>query len=105
MKYILVLYDYESNEILAKPMKTNKGQAITDVYDELHMKSTDADITPSLQYLDNKTSKELITSIKKKNLKYQLAAPHNHRLNPIGRAVSTFKNHIIAILANCNDKF
>ena len=29
MKYILVLYDYDSNAILAKVMKTNKGQTIT----------------------------------------------------------------------------
>ena len=60
MKYILVLYDYDSNAILAKAMKTNKGQAITDAYDELHTELTDAGITPILQYLDNETSKELI---------------------------------------------
>ena len=37
MKYILVLYDYDSNTILAKTMKTNKGQAITTAYKTLHM--------------------------------------------------------------------
>ena len=70
-------------------MKTNKGQAITDAYDELHTKLIDADITPILQYLDNETSKELIASIKSKNLKYQLVVPHDHRLKPAERAVST----------------
>ena len=44
-------------------MKTNKGQAITDAYDELHTELTDAGITPILQYLDNETSKDLIASI------------------------------------------
>ena len=105
MKYILVLYDYVSNEILAEAMKTNKAQAITDVYDELHTKLTDAGIIPILQYLNNEISKELVVSIKSKNLKYQLAAPHDHRLNPAERAASTFKNHFIVILAGCDERF
>ena len=105
MKYILVLYDYDSNEILAKAMKTNKKEAIMTAYDALHTELTDAGITPILQYLDNETSKELIASIKSKNLKYQIAAPHDHRLNPAKRAVSTFKNHCIAILAGCDERF
>ena len=66
MKYILVLYDYNNNAILAKAMKTNKGQAITDAYNELHTELMDAGITPILQYLDNETSKELIALIKSK---------------------------------------
>ena len=78
MKYILVLYNYDSNKILAKAMKTNKRQAITIVYEALHMELTEAGITPILQYLDNETSIELIVSIKKKNLKFKLAASHDH---------------------------
>ena len=72
MKYILVLYDYDSNANLAKAMKINKGEAITTAYDALHTELTDAGITPILQYLYNETSRELIASIKSKNLKYQL---------------------------------
>ena len=105
MKYILFLYDYDSNVILAKAMKNNKGQAIITTYKALHDKLTEADITPILQYLNNETSKELIASIKRKNLKFQLAAPHDHRLNPVERAVSTFKNHFIEILARCDERF
>ena len=71
------------------------------IYDEL----TEAGIIPILQYLDNETSKELIASIKKRNLKFQLAAPHDHQLNPANRAVSTFKNHFIVILAGCDERF
>ena len=105
MKYILVLYNYDSNVILAKAMKTNKGQAITTAYEALHTELTKARITPILQYLDNETSIELIASIKKENLKFQLAAPHDHQFNPAERAVSTFKNHFIAILASCDERF
>ena len=70
MKYILVLYDYDSNTILAKAMKTNKGQAITTACEALHTELTEAGIIPILIYLNNETSTELITSIKKKNLKF-----------------------------------
>ena len=105
IKYILVLYDYYSNVILAKTMKSNKGQATTTAYKALHTILTEAGITPILQYLDNETSIELIASIKKKNLKFQLAAPHDHRLNPAEREVSTFKNYFIAILAGCDEWF
>ena len=105
MKYILVLYDYDSNAILAKAIKTNKGEAITTAYDALHTELTDAGITPILQYLDNETSRELIASIKSKNLKYQLSAHHDHRLNPAERAVSPFKNHFIVILVGCDERF
>ena len=69
MKYILVLYDYDSNAILARSMNNNKGQALTSAYESIYDELTEAGITPILQYLDNETSKELITSIKKRNLK------------------------------------
>ena len=45
MTYILVLYDYDSNAILAKAMKNNKGQAITTAYEALHKELTEAGIT------------------------------------------------------------
>ena len=105
MTYILVLYDYDSNAIAARAMKSNKGAVITEAYDSIYTELTEAGITPILQYLDNETSKELIALTKKNNLKYQLAAPHNHRLNPAERGVSTFKNHFIAILVGCDERF
>ena len=105
MKYVLVLYDYDSNAITARVMKTNKREAIKKTYDAIYTELKEAGIIPILQYLDNETSKELIASIKRKNLKYQLAAPHDHRLNPAERVASTFKNHFIAILAGCDERF
>ena len=86
-------------------MKNNKGQAITTAYEAIYNELTEASITPILQYLDNKTSKELIALTKKKNLKFQLAAPQNHQLNPVERAVSTLKKHFIAVLTGCDKEF
>ena len=61
MKYILVLYNYDSNAILVRTMKTNKGQAITTAYEAIYKKLTEAGIIQILQYLENETFIELIT--------------------------------------------
>ena len=78
MKYILVLYDYHSNLIAVRAMKSNKGVAIIEAYKSIYTKLTEAGITLILQYLDNEISKVLTAEIKKNNLKYQLAAPHDN---------------------------
>ena len=66
MKYILVLYDYNSDAILARTMKTNKRKVITTAYKSIYDELTEAGITPILQYLDNETLKELIAAIETK---------------------------------------
>ena len=75
---------------MAGATKTNKGKAITTAYKSIYDELMEAGITPILQYLDSEMSKELISRIKKNNLKFQLAAPHDYGLNPAERAVSTF---------------
>lgn len=49
--------------------------------------------------------KDLIAAIKANNLDYQLASPHDHRLNPCERAVAVFKEHLISILAGVDPNF
>ena len=78
MTYIPVLYDYDSNAILARAMKNNKGQATITAYKSIYDELTEAGITLILQYLDNETTKKLIALIKTRNLKFQLVAPHDH---------------------------
>ena len=58
-----------------------------------------------MQRIDNEVSKILIESIESKGLKYQLASPHDHRLNPAERAVQTWKNHFISNLHGCDSEF
>jgi len=87
MKYIFVLYDYYSNAILAAPNKSRKGADMAKAYDECYKQLKDDGVTPILQYVDNEVSKELIATTKDKKLLYQLASPHDHRLNPAERAI------------------
>ena len=97
-----MLYDYDSNAILAAPMKSRKEADMVKAFDECYQQLKNAGITPILQYLDNEVSNELIATIKEKKLQYQLASPHDHRLNPAERAIQTFKNHFIANLHGCD---
>jgi len=73
-------------------------------FDECYQQLKDAGVTLILQYLDNEVSEELIATIKNKKLRYQLASPHDHRLNPAERAIQTFKNHFIAYLQGCDKR-
>ena len=50
-------------------------------------------------------SEGLINAIKKHDIKYQLAAPYSHRLNPAERAIQSFKNHLISNLHGCDKQF
>jgi hypothetical protein len=43
--------------------------------------------------------------LKDSNIKYQLAAPGQHRINAAKRAIRTFKNHFIAGLCIVDDNF
>jgi len=68
MKYIFVLSDYDSNAILAAPMKSRKGADMVKAFDKCYQQLKNAGITPILQYLDNEVSKELIAAIKENKL-------------------------------------
>ena len=46
MKYIFVLYDYDSNAILAAPMKSWKGADMVKAFDECYQQLKNAGITP-----------------------------------------------------------
>lgn len=74
----MVLYNYDSNTILATRTKGRKGTELIEAYETLYKRLVSAEIKPLLQRLDNEASDILINVIKKHELKYQLAAPYSH---------------------------
>ena len=86
---MMVLYNYDSNAILAEGRKDRTATELEISYDKLYNRLTKAGIVPVMQRIDNEASKILIESIEPKGLRCQLASPHNHRLNPAERAVQT----------------
>ena len=87
MQCIMVLYNYDSNVILAQPCRSRTGLELTETYNKVYKWFIKAGVVPVIQQLDNKVSGRLIESIEEKNLDYQLASPHTHRLNPAERAI------------------
>ena len=55
--------------------------------------------------MDNEASSYLKYALTKNNINYQLVPPHNHRRNAAERAIRTFKNHFLAILAGADTNY
>jgi hypothetical protein len=105
MKYMLVLYDYDSNTILVEPLRSRSNDDALAGYTVLYDRLTSAGFKPSLNIMDNETSTAVKRQIVKSGATYQLVEPHNHRVNAAKRAIRTWKNHFIACLYSTNPSF
>jgi hypothetical protein len=104
-KCVLVLYDYDSNFIFAASIPSTNGKAPANAHDTMFATLTAARLKPKLLLLDNSASKYLKKYLTSTSVDFQLVPPHNHRRNAAERAIRTWKNHFIAILAATNDGF
>ena len=86
-KYVMILYDYDSNAILAETMKSQTAQEMVRAYEKLHTYLVTRGLTPKLQRLNNEASQTLKDFMRKKNIDFQLAPPHCHRRNSAERAI------------------
>jgi hypothetical protein len=78
--YLLILYDSDSNSILAEPLKTQTGQAILAAYKIIHTRLCNAGLCPKLQCLDNECSEALKQFMSNEGVDYQLVLPGNTSL-------------------------
>ena len=104
-KYILILYDHDSNAILAEPLKSRSDTHVLQAYDKLISLLKSRGLTPCLHRLDNEASNALKTRLQDHGITFQLAPPHIHRRNAAERAIRTFKNHFLAGLASTDPHF
>jgi hypothetical protein len=56
-KYIMILYDYDSNAILAKPIKDRTAPELLKTFQVMEQKLVDRGLKPKLMKLDNEVSK------------------------------------------------
>lgn len=99
-QYIFIMYDYDSNAILAEPIKNRTAGEIVRACTTLHDLLTQRGLQPKLHVMDNEASQSLQQAINSRDINFQLAPPHIHRRNAAERAIRTFKNHFIAGLAS-----
>ena len=104
-QYIMIVYDFDSNAILQEPLRDRTAGEINRAWTVLFTKLSTGGSTPELWILDNEMSTELQIKMTKYNINFQLVPPHNHRRNSAERAIQTFKNHFLAILASCDPDF
>jgi hypothetical protein len=89
-KYIMVLYDYDSNVILAEPLKSRSELKMVQGYSKLHGPLTEHGLKPILQKLDNEAPSGLKIFMNQQHVNYQLVPPHIHRCNAAKCAISSF---------------
>lgn len=103
--YIFILYHFNSNGILAQPIKNRSATEILQAWKKCFDILKGKNLHPDLHILDNECSQDLKTAFKTSNVQFQLVPPHIHRRNAAERAIRTFKNHLIAGLATCDPAF
>lgn len=102
---LVIMYDYDSNAILAEPIANRKATSILDATKKLHNILRSKGHGPQTHILDNECSDIMKQYFRQSDITYQLAAPGQHRTNAAERAIRTFKNHFIAGLCSLDENF
>jgi hypothetical protein len=102
---LLILYSDGGNYIKAIPMVDRSKQSYLKAHRAALDYYTSRGYAPTFQKLDNETSHEFEEHLRKNNIQVQFVPPHQHRRNKAERAIRTFKNHFIALLAGVDPSF
>ena len=62
-KYIMILYDYDSNFIFAEPIKSRETDELVRAYNKCHQVLIKRGFTVKYHKMDNETSKRLAAAI------------------------------------------
>ena len=84
-EYIFVLYHYDSNAILAEPVKNWQAATLTKAWEKVNTLLKNRGEQPLLYILDNEISQDLRKSFIKNKVVFQLVPPHMHRRNAAER--------------------
>ena len=80
-KYILVIYVYDSNAILLRPLKNRSDNETLRAYTEVYEFLKTRNCHPKLHVLDNEASKALKRLITTQNAVFQFVEAYDHRVN------------------------
>jgi hypothetical protein len=104
-KYIMILYDYDSNAILAQPIKDRTAPELLKAFQVMEQELVTRGLKPKLTKLDNEASKLLKEYLHQQDITFQLVPPNSRRLNSAERAIRSFKDHLIAGLCSTDKSF
>jgi len=104
-KYILIVFDGNSNYIFAEPIPSRTSHQIVKAYDKIHNLLIERGISPTIHISDNEASDDFMLYLRRNKVNHQFVAAHQHRSNAAERAIRTFKNHFISTLCSCDPSF
>ena len=96
---MMVIYAYDPNAIIVKPLPDRSKESIVQAYQKIIQHLTKRGFEPRLQILDNDSSKLLQDKMDKQQIQWQLVPPGKHRRDAAEQQIRTFKNHFISFLA------
>jgi hypothetical protein len=99
-RYIMILYDYDSNAILAQPIKDRTYPELLKAFQVMEQDLMARGLKPKLMKMDNEASKLLKNYLHQQNITFQLVPPYSHKRNSAERAIRSFKDHLIAGLCS-----
>jgi hypothetical protein len=86
-KYITIVYDYDSNAILAQNIKYRTATELLTAFQAMEQKLVARGLKPKLLKLDNDASKLLNTYLHQQNITFHLVPPYSHIRNTAERAI------------------
>jgi len=78
MNYLMIAYDYDSNAILAEPLKNRSALELLHGYTAIHSTLVARGLRPQLQCLDNEAPGILKQFLQAEAVDFQLVPPHVH---------------------------
>jgi hypothetical protein len=100
-EYIMLMFSEDTNYIHVEPMSSRHGEEHVRAYSAgIEFFSTHGNFAPRFERFDNEANAQVKNFCAKKGIDVQLVPPGMHRTNKAERAIRTFKNHFIAILAS-----
>ena len=104
-KYIMFIYDHNSNAILPEPMKSRSKHKLIRAYSSLQSKLTKRGLRPTFQTLYNEFPAALKSFMRKEGITFKLVPSHLNHTNAVERAIQTFKDHFLQPLAAVTQTF
>jgi hypothetical protein len=101
----MILYDYDSNAILAQPIKDRAAPELLRAFQVMEQELVACRLKPKLMKLDNEASELLKTYLHQQDITFQLVPPYSHRRNSAERAIRSFKDHLISGLCSTDKSF
>ena len=98
-KYVRVVYDHDSNSILADPLKSRSAEQLLAATAKMHIFLRERGIHPKIHMMNNGCSSTVQYYLKNNDIELQLVPPNLNRTNTTEKAIGILKDHLISGLA------